>query len=63
MITRVNQDFDSHENNKRDHEYRCCCGSSFKLLRGLNSHRKKRLNRRKRRVYKRGGRDYGSCYK
>ena len=38
IITCVNQDFDPHEKEKRDHEFRCYCGRSFNLLRGLNTH-------------------------
>ena len=40
IITRVNQDLDPHENENRDHEFRCYCGRSFDSLRGLNTHRR-----------------------
>ena len=41
IITCINQDFDPHEKEKRDHEFCCYCGSSFNSLRGLNTHRRK----------------------
>ena len=41
IITCINQDFDPHEKEKRDHEFCCYCESSFNSLRGLNTHRRK----------------------
>ena len=40
IITCVNQDFDSHEKENRDHEFRCYCRCSFNSFRGLNTHRR-----------------------
>ena len=40
IITCVNQDFDPHENQKRNHEFRCYFGRSFNSLRELNTQRK-----------------------
>ena len=40
ITTCANQDFDVQVNEKRDHEFRCYCGRSFNLLRGLNTHRR-----------------------
>ena len=40
IITCVNQDFDPHEKEKRDHEFCYYCGCSFNSLRGLNTHRR-----------------------
>ena len=40
IIACVNQDFDPHENEKRDHEFSCYIGRSFNSLRGLHTHRR-----------------------
>ena len=40
IITCVNQDFDPHEKEKRDHEFRCYCRRSFNSLRRLDTHRR-----------------------
>ena len=39
VIMQVNQDTDSHENEKKDLKFHCYCGREFKSLRGLNTHR------------------------
>ena len=33
----MNQDIGPHENKKKDHKFRFCCGREFKSLRGLNT--------------------------
>ena len=40
ITTCANQDFDVQVNEKRNHEFRCYCGRSLNLLRGLNTHRR-----------------------
>ena len=37
VVTQVNQDIDPHENEKKDHKFRCYCGPEFKSLKGLKT--------------------------
>ena len=40
LITQVEYTFDPHENENKDHKFRCYCGREFNTLRGLNTHRR-----------------------
>ena len=40
LITQVEYTFDPHENENKDHKFRCYYGREFNTLRGLNTHRR-----------------------
>ena len=40
LITQVKNTFDPHENENKDHKFRCYCGRKFNTYRGLNTHRR-----------------------
>ena len=40
VIMQVNQDIDPHDNEKKVNKFRRYCGREFKLVRGLNTHRR-----------------------
>ena len=40
LITQVENTFETHENENKEHKFRCYCGREFNTLRGLNTHRR-----------------------
>ena len=40
LITQVENTFDPHGNEDKEHKFRCYCGREFNTLRGLNTHRR-----------------------
>ena len=40
LIIQVENTFDPHENENKEHKFRCYCGREFNTLRGLNTHRR-----------------------